>query len=216
MFEIYSTKYRDNFGEETTTIQNNGKSLHMRLRGIEFQCSMLDDWKPKTKTAPSSLFALWHGQLCSYRLDCKMQVPVVDSGKISSGILRVELELGAPNEDGGIDREYLQLELTLNGKSYKSSGKHSWFEDGLLEIHAALPKKTYIRSCFNCAFSDYSPAGFGLFGCMACFRNCKQAYLSLKGKEAYFQLQDRIAEYVQETYLCPEFKKRVPDTGYRG
>jgi hypothetical protein len=216
MFEIYSTKYGDNFGEETTTIQNNGKSLLMTLRGIEFQGSMLDDWKPTTKTLPSSSFTLWRGQLCSYTLDCKMQVPVIYRGKISSGILRVKLELGAPNEDGGIDREYLQLELTLNGKSYQSSGRHGWFEDGLLEIHAALPNNTYIRSCFNCAFSDYSPAGFGLFGCMACFRNCKQVYLSLQGKEAYFQLQDRIAEFVQETYFCPEFEKRVPDTGYRG
>lgn len=51
---------------------------------------------------------------------------------------------------------------------------------------------------------------------MACFRNSEQAYLSLKGKAAYFNLQKEIAEFVQETYLCPEFEKRIAGTGYRG
>jgi Family of unknown function (DUF6304) len=216
MFEIYPTKYHDEFGEETTTIQNDGKSLRMTLRGTEFQCSMLDDWEPIPDIANSASFFFHHGELCSYILDCEISVPIVENDCISSGTLRVHFELGNPREDGRIDREVLQLELILNGKSFKSSGDSGWFEDELQEIHTALPQGTYLKSCFNCAFSDYNPAGFGLFGCMACFRHTKKEYLSLKGKDAYFQLQDRMAEFVQETYLCLEFEKRVPNTGYRG
>ena len=216
MFGIYSTKYRDRFGEETTTIYNDGKLLRMTLRGVEFQASMLDDWEPTTEIAKSAPFCWQHGELCSYILDCEILVPIVESDRISSGTLRVHLELGDPRADGGIDREDLQLELIFAEQSFKASGKRGWFEDELSEIQTLLPDGTYLKSCFNCAFSDYNPAGFGIFGCMTCFRNTKQEYRSLTGKAAYFDLQDRMAEFVQETYLCPEFEKRVPNTGYRG
>lgn len=216
MFGIYPTKYRDRFGEETTTIYNDGKLLRMTLRGIEFKSSMLDDWEPTTDITKSVPFCWNRGELCSYTLDCEILVPIVEIDRISSGTLRVHLELGDPRADGGIEREDLQLELILDEQSFKASGKQAWFEDELREIHTLLPEGTYLKSCFNCAFSDYSPAGFGIFGCMACFRNTKQEYQSLTGKAAYFELQDRMTELVQETYLCPEFEKRVPNSGYRG
>jgi hypothetical protein len=53
MFEIYHAKYCDEFGEEITTIKNDGKLLRMILRGVEFQGSMLDDWEAITEIPPS-------------------------------------------------------------------------------------------------------------------------------------------------------------------
>jgi Family of unknown function (DUF6304) len=216
MFEIYPAKYCDRFGAEITTIENNRKSLRMILRGIQFQCSMLDDWKSATEISPSVSFPLHRGELCAYILDLEMPVAIVKNSNVLTGKLLVHLELGEPSANGGLDLEALQLELIFDDRSFKSCGKHGFFEDELLEIHKALPAETYLKSCFNCAFSDYCPAGFGLFGCMACFRNSKQEYRSLTGKAAFFDLQDRIAEQVQETYLCPEFERRIPNTGYRG
>jgi Family of unknown function (DUF6304) len=216
MFEIYPAKYRDRFGEEITTIENDGKSLRMILRGIEFKSSMLDDWEAMTEISPAGSFSLHRGELCAYVSELEMPASIVQNSDVLSGMLRVHLELGEPSANGGLDREDLQLELVFDDRSFKSCGKHGWFEDELLEIHQALPSETYLKSCFNCAFSDYSPVGFRLFGCMACFQNSKQEYRSLAGKAAFFELQDRIAEQVQETYLCPEFEKRMPNTGYRG
>jgi Family of unknown function (DUF6304) len=216
MFEIYPAKYRDRFGEEITTIENDGKSLRMILRGIEFKSSMLDDWAVATEISPAGSFPLHHGELCTCVLDLEMPALIIQNSDVLAGVLRVHLELGEPSANGGLDREELQLELVFNDRSFKSCGKHGWFEDELLEIHRELPPATYLKSCFNCAFSDYNPVGFGLFGCMACFRNSKQEYRSLRGKAAFFELQDQIAEQVQETYLCPEFEKRMPNTGYRG
>jgi hypothetical protein len=216
MFEIYPAKYCDEFGEEITTIKNDGKLLRMILRGVEFQGSMLDDWEAITEIPPSVSFPQYHGELCAYILELEMPGSIVQNNHVLPGMLRVRLELGIPSANGGLDREDLQLELILDNLSFKSCGKHGWFEDELLEIHKLLPPQTYLKSCFNCAFSDYCPAGCGLFGCMACFRNTKQEYRSLTGKAAFFDLQDRIAEQVQETYLCPEFEKRTPNTGYRG
>ena len=48
-----------------------------------------------------------------------------------------------------------------------------------------------MKACINCAISDYSPYGNGLFGNMICFRGNKAGYLALPSgenfeKDAYF------------------------------
>lgn len=214
----YPAKYRDALGEEETIIHNDGKWLWMTLRGVEFRGKMLDDWEPTATPETERLthFFLYRNELRSYALTFEMPIPVVKQSEILEGTLKIHLELGVPKANGAVDREDLQLELLVDGQAFQSCGKHGWFEDEIGEIQTALPEGAFIKSCFNCAFSDYCPAGYGLFGCMACFRNSKQEYLRLKGKVAYFKLSDQIAEFVQETYLCPEFEKRVPGTGYRG
>ena len=73
-----------------------------------------------------------------------------------------------------------------------------------------------MKACINCSFSDYSPGGHDGFGTLLCFRDNKDAYLAVKGKRDLFQLMHKMTECVQETYLCPEFQRRVPGAGYRG
>jgi hypothetical protein len=74
----------------------------------------------------------------------------------------------------------------------------------------------YLKACINCAFSDYSPCGHGLFGGLACFRDNKQAYLSVQTKRDLFEIWSTMTEFVQETFLCSEFERRAPGAGYRG
>jgi hypothetical protein len=50
---------------------------------------------------------------------------------------------------------------------------------------------------------------------MACFRKLKDDYAKVNDKFDLFPILDK-AEVVQETYVCPEFAKRRPNTGYRG
>src|SRR5260221_6389950 len=129
--------------------------------------------------------------------------------------LQMRLELGSETSNGGLDRELLRLSLAVNGHAYHSSGKTGWFEGELISLHSALPMGAYLIACINCAYSDYSPYGHGLFGGMACFRKFKQQYANVRSKDDLFPILNN-ADVVQETYLCQEFAKRRPHTGYKG
>jgi Zinc-binding dehydrogenase len=63
---------------------------------------------------------------------------------------------------------------------------------------------------------DYSPAGSGLSGDLACFRDNKAAYLEVSGKRELFQVWDTLTEFVRETHLCPHYARRSAHAGYRG
>ncbi|MGK0291332.1 MAG: hypothetical protein ACI86H_002799, partial [bacterium] len=41
-------------------------------------------------------------------------------------------------------------------------------------------------------------------------------YLKVKNKDDFWSVHDRFDRMVQETYLCPDFQKRVQGTGYQG
>lgn len=87
-----------------------------------------------------------------------------------------------------------------------------WFEDGLLHLGEAL-RPDRLRCCMTCLYSDYSPAGHGLMG-MRCHRDAGDDYLKVRNKAGYWPVP--VTEEVPETYLCDQYRVRVPGTGYRG
>jgi hypothetical protein len=210
--------YRDRRGEVATFIRNDGKTLSMIVRRVEFSGPDFDSLSPARNADPSDLatFTLAKGDLCSCLFEAEMTVPVVVRERPDKATLRVRLELGDPRPDGGIDRETLSLVLCVGDEGVESGGTSGWFEGELLDIQRQLSPDAFIKACINCAFSDYSPYGHGLFGSLACFRDNKAAYLSVKSKDDLFRIWDSMTEFVQETYLCPEFTRRVPGAGYRG
>jgi hypothetical protein len=106
--------------------------------------------------------------------------------------------------------------LKFEDQTLTSGGWSGWFEDELLDLQRQLPPGAYLKACINCAYSDYNPYGHGMFGCLACFRGNKAGYWAVGGKRDLLLVRDTMTEYVQETYLCPEFERRHPGTGYRG
>jgi hypothetical protein len=221
MSASYPAQYADAHGEEQTTIENDGKQLRMVLRDVEFRGSMFDDFEPVIKQTDPRLasFALDHGLLTNHHLECEMPLPVVIDGDITTGRLQVYLRLGEPlpGEEQWSKKEILRLGLTLGSVHYWSRGTSGgWFEDELLDIQKALPEGAYLKACIMCALSDYSPVGSGMFGCLACFRGNKDAYRQVSGKYGLFAIWPTMTEFVQETYLCPEFERRQPGAGYRG
>jgi hypothetical protein len=215
----YPAKYIDDFGEEIIQIYNNGKELTVEIRGIIFCGSDFDILKPIRSPSPELLnkFTLYLGkELCNCKIMCDIPINLrLGSVEISS-TLTMSLVLGKPRPPRGIDKEELILELNYNDKKLVSLGKTGWFEDELLNLQEQLPADAYLLCCFNCAFSDYHPVGHGLFGCMMCFRDNKEQYLAVDTKSDFLDIADTMTEFVQETYLCPEFRKRKPGTGYRG
>ena len=213
----YAATYVDARGSEHTVITNDGETLRVRLRGVEFAGPDFDGLGPVGGTPAEHLrpFTLQHGDLCACRIEWQMPVPI--GGRVEThAVLRAHLVLGNPTPNGAIDRQELRLVLEFDGRSFASRGTSGWFEDELLGIQAQLPEGVFIKACINCLYSDYSPCGHGLFGGMMCFRNLKAEYVKVTTKKEFWSVHGRQDRFVQETYLCPDFARRIPGTGYRG
>ncbi|HEU4404403.1 MAG TPA: DUF6304 family protein [Polyangiaceae bacterium] len=214
----YPALYQDDQGVEAVTLRNDGKALRVTVRGVEFRGVDFDALEPVAgvEAAERAGFCLSQGALCACELEFTMTLPVETPGATRVCELRVALTFGRPASDGALEREELLLELRFEGRKLRSSGKDGWFEDALLGLQRQLPEGAYLRACIGCAYSDYNPAGHGLFGGLACFRDNKAAYRAVRDKRSLFAIWDTMTEYVQETHLCPEFERRTPGAGYRG
>jgi hypothetical protein len=198
-------------------IANDSETLSVRLRGIDFAGPDFDSLTPVKGATPEQLgqFTLYRGDLCSCRIQCEMPVPI--AGRIETiGTLRVDLVLGDPVPPRGLDREELRLVLEFDGQTYSSHGTSGWFEDELLSLQSQLPEGGFIKACINCLYSDYSPAGHGLFGGMMCFQNLKTEYLQVRTKQQFWPIHDRRDRLVQETYSCSEFELGCREPGIAG
>jgi hypothetical protein len=218
MLMTYPARYTDRLGTEQTTILNDGDTLTMTLRGVTFQGPDFDSFEPLDESDPALLssFALLRGSLWFCTIEAEIPLPVVTPTDTASGRLTFELGLRGPTPPGLTDEEHLVLRLAVNGKTYASAGTSGWFEDEMLDLQRQLPPGTFMKACINCAFSDYSPIGHGLFGGLACFRGNKAGYRAVTSKRDIFAVWNTLTEFVQETHLCPEFERRKPGTGYRG
>ncbi|MEK6233567.1 MAG: DUF6304 family protein, partial [Planctomycetales bacterium] len=159
----------------------------------------------------------WQGtDIGSCEIQATLPLPLQSDEHIEVALLDVRVELGEPERNGGFDETILSLELRSTHHVVQANGKSGWFEDDLLEIQRQLPPPMYMRACITCAYSDYHPVGHGMFGGMACFRDNKSGYSTVRSKADIFQVWDTRTEFVQETHCCSEFERRTPGTGYRG
>jgi hypothetical protein len=214
----HNFRYTDVNGTINTIMFNDGENLSVTLRGINFSGDDFDSLSPAEGSNEDLLkhFKFCHGDLCSCTMECEIEIPVQANDDLIDGSLIIVLELGNPLPSGYIDKEILHLTLKYDNRLIMGSGESGWFEDELIEIQKQLLNGDYIKSCINCAYSDYSPFGHGLFGKMMCFRNKKEEYSKVRSKDEFWEVHDYYDRLVQETYLCEEFEKRVPGTGYRG
>lgn len=217
MLVQYPAMYRDARGEESTTIENNGKQLRMRVRGVEFSGYSFDAFAPllPPESPQRASFPLTDlGELCSCGIACEIPLPIVAQGEVIHGQLAMHLEIGDPRPRLGPETD-LRLRVSFGGASFEAPGNVEDFE-WLYTLQRSFPPGASIQACITCAFSDYSPAGKGMFGALMCFRGNKAAYRRVTTKDQFFALIPTMTESVQETYLCPEFEQRRPGTGYRG
>jgi len=218
MFQ-YSAKYIDINGVEQTTIYNDSQNLRLTIKGVEFSGPAFDMLEPADDATAEEKapFSFSHDCLCSCRIELRMPILISHENKRIDGSLSIKIVLGDVMPNGGLDRETIELILEYEDYSFVSSGQSGgFFEYELLDIQRQLPNGDFILACINCLYSDYSPYGHASFGGMMCFRNLKTEYLKVKSKDDFWSVHDRYDRFVQETYLCPEFERRVPGTGYRG
>ncbi len=206
--------YRDAHGELVGELETDGRHLTAVIDGVRF-AGWLDSLEPTEPTTLPPRFVLAAGGLSSCVLTFALPITVLAAGRELPASLGVELELGAPRPDQGLDRERVVLELAVEERHVRSSGRSGWFEDELVEIQRACPDLRLV-TCFGCGLSDYSPYGHGLFGNLMCFRGNKVAYRAVQSKQDLFAIIDTVTEQVQETHVCAEYEPRVPGAGYRG
>ena len=221
MVATYPAIYRDDQGKETTVIENDGQTLRMVVRGVAFisrPFGSFDSFTPEAQEEAS----LAHFALDSYRdlvaatLVFEVPMPLVMGAKLVPSTLIVQVELESAGSLGTASRNWADPRMTLSvaGDQFASPGGWGSFEMELLRIQRQLPADSYMKCCFNCAFSGYNPAGNGLWG-MFCHRSHKKEYVRANNKPPWFCLNAVSAEYVQEIYLCPEFQRWNGETGYR-
>jgi len=214
----YPTRYSDKSGTEETVITNDGEVLRMNVRGVQFSGPNFDSFEPPENMPEDQLasFSLNHRDLCSCCIECQIPISVRAGGVSKTGTLFVQQVLGDPAPHGGLHLEELHITLECRCGKYSGTGTSGWFEDELLEIQTQLPDGAFMEMCINCLYSDYHPAGHGAFGCMMCFRNVKSEYLAVQSKQDFWSVVDHYERYVQETFHCDDFERRLVGTGYRG
>lgn len=217
MVTRFPVRYRDATGEISTLCTNDGQVLRLQLDGVDFEGTDFDGLAP-VHPDPSRLarFTLVQGSLADCTLETHLPLVVCRPEGERACVLKGHLRLGRARANGGLDEELLQLSLTVDEHAFVSSGRSGWYEDALLDLQKQLPLGWYLRICFGCAWSDYSPYGHGLFGGLACFRDHQEGYARVRDKGSLFRVWDTLTGFVQETDCCPQFKPRTPGTGYRG
>ncbi len=107
--------------------------------------------------------------------------------------------------------------LSIDGKYYKSTEKTLWFDIALENISKQIKEDYYIKCCFTCQYSDYSPYGSDDYGSMLCFCRHKDDCLKVNSKADFFRfLEGKDFDGRQETYLCQHYSPRSKAGGYRG
>ena len=217
--DTYQGRYTDRLGTEEIRIENDSTTLWTTIRGVAFSGNRFDDLCIADRTPPdlAARFTLHGDSLCSCRIEYAMPIPVwMEGGEQRAGLTVVVVLGDVISDKHCLDREEYLLTLEHDGRLYAGTGNSGSFEGELLEIQAQLPPGVHMKACITCMYSDYSPYGQNAFGDMACYRTRKSEYLKVKGKMQFLKFQGHFDRMVQETYLCPEFERRVPGTGYRG
>jgi hypothetical protein len=214
-FDQHAAVFTDAVGSTDALISNEGARLHLKVLGSAFAGEFLDDFAPIGQGPTSARFRLQHGLLCDYTLDFKLPMTLTEGSNALSTAVGVRVGLGSPAERGALTEEWVQLCLSADGGAY-TTGRHDLVETALIELGERLPGRGRLRCCFGCDFSDYSPYGNGVFGTLYCFRTAKREYRRVVDKDALFDLWDKTAGAVQETWLCEEWEPRIAGRGYRG
>ena len=125
-----------------------------------------------------------------YALDVSIPVTVVrrcDNCEVE-GILQYSFEF-TEHDPGNIqaiclcdgervypdDVNVLDFTLYIDGTGYSSEKRTVCFENALMDISRKISPDYYLKCCFTCRYSDYSPYGSDDFGSMECFSRQKES-----------------------------------------
>jgi hypothetical protein len=186
--------------------------FHTVIRGIPIRGVQLDSLEPTDWDAAraAGLTLSRYGEIGACTLAGELPSRLNDLEDIVPCVLSFRLDLQEPGLRSGDNVPRLRLGMEIRGTRFEVVD--NWFDDGMSKLEEVLPTGTSLVCCFTCLYSDYPPGRQGLMG-MLCFRDAKKRYLKALGKAIQHV---PITEIVMETYMCLEYRCRIPGTGYRG
>ena len=217
---IFPGGYRDHAGYEAITWRVEGSrryklpslDIFTTIHGIALQGGDFDGLEPVEPSAPAGTLPLNQaGELTGCVLSGDLPCTAAVGGQRRPATIAFSLDLHPGTAVLPGSAHTLTLSMVLDGVTYEVAD--DWFEDGIQRLERALPRGALLVCCVTCLFSDYSPGGHGLTG-ICCHRGAKEQYLAVGSKADYWAVP--VTEEVPETYLCEEYKRRIPGTGYRG
>jgi hypothetical protein len=214
--------YRDQKGELEGTMEAGEGGFVLEVGGVRFEGSSPDGLEAVSHAplAQVERFRLHHDSLCGCELEWSQPIDVIVGERVEQGELYARLVLGHPGPHGELDAEQMTLGVERAGRLITAQG--GYYEEILSRIGASMPQGEWLRCCFTCAFSDYSPYGQGLVGSMMCFVECADPYRVNDdvdhAKDALFDLIDRASPlvFVVETHVCGRYEARRAGAGHRG
>lgn len=204
----YPATYRDQYGEESILIHNNGQEMRTTIRGVEIVTEWFFDDVEVDEVNSSRIAIFGREKGYWWRLRCDIPITIV------TFVGEVETLLGAEIASAMIENhrhgQYdLTLSLTLNEQYYEHKDRF-FFDDVMIGLQKKLPAGSYFKSCLSCHWGDVQPGGGPAFGTMGCFRNNRErlewARSFPNSKPYMFQIWTNEIPYVQEIYLCDEFE----------
>jgi hypothetical protein len=182
------------------------------IRGINLQGVDFDNLEPVDPSAAAGKLPLNHaGELTDCVLSGDLPCTIAVDGQRRQAVIAFSLDLRPGTAVLPGSAHTLTVSLVLDAITYEAAD--DWFEDGIQRLERALPPGVQLVCCVTCLFSDYSPGGHGLTG-IRCHRGVKEQYLAGRSKTDYWPVP--VTKEVPETYLCEEYQRRIPGTGYRG
>ena len=207
--QVWKAHYKDALHDTDIRIVNtegdyNSDPLSFILDGAVFRGASLDELHSADDAQHS---------LRDFSLEAEIPVKVF---RRRDEVL-LEGTLFAAFQKSGDDVTVNEFSLLTDGKRYKSARRTLCFELTLIDICRQIKEEYYIKCCFTCQYSDYSPYGSADYGFMLCFRRHKEDCLRVNSKDDFFAFLDgKDFDGRQETYLCGQYSLRNKAGGYRG
>ncbi len=209
MYTPYQAIYQDKFGKEKTKIilDDKGHQMKIFVRGVEFSGASFNRLSPNDINANLERFLIDNdGHLHSFSCNVEIPVSFIDREQTVEGLLRINCKIDSPENNW--EDDHLQLGLSFNEMSVQSNGGDSGVEDEMFGLANKLPKGIYVKTCFNCRYSDYNPYfNSGLMGELVCFVN-REDKDNTKRDKGYPGWRNAEPDFVQEFFLCPEFQPK--------
>jgi hypothetical protein len=213
----WDARYADELGEEPVVFTTDGTELRTIIRGVRLTGLSPDSLQAEDADQPEGARLKFRdGWLDGYLVEVDIPVVVALGSSESKAIVKVAWDLRGSAPTPGSGKPTLVLQGAT--RAFVIESDDATFESAIPKLERQLPAGSFVKSCLNCQYSDYGVGGSQEFGSLYCFRRLKTRYLAVRSKSDYLDLFDGSAsiELTQETYLCPEFSRRTPGTGYRG
>lgn len=206
--------YEDQNGTIEGSLYYDGRLLHLHLSGVDFSSEFMDGFSPESKEIDPRFQLDAYNELTNFKLRFQLPMRFFVIDKIE--FLSLSCELSVQKDQENYSRPYLRCKLQWNNTEINMPAAGT-IEGAIKQLNAQLPQNTKFIGCYNCRFSDYSVYGQQFWGSMLCFKNIKETYSKVKGKDKYTELMDDFDRLVPESNYCAEFEERPKTfTGYRG